>query len=307
MNKVAVYLLTGFLGSGKTTLLKCLLAHTWEGKSALVVNEFGSIGLDGEEIQQGNLYDLVEIRSGCVCCMLQGQFVESFCHLMTTVEPMRIFVEASGVADPSQVLNALQFPEIQDRLGPVAVFTVVDATFFPNREFLGTFYDKQIRQADVVLLNKIDCVAPGELDEIETSLEFLNPSAAHFRTTHCNIDPDVLLRSVPAAGASRSKTGVTDDGEMEAKPVFRTFSIELPTELCLPRLEAFLERRGRKILRMKGAAPTPAGPVTVNFSAHGLDVIPTDRSVEGVRLVFVVGEGVDEEAMREELLQILSG
>ena len=81
------------------------------------MNEFGSIGLDGEEIQQGNLYDLVEIRSGCVCCMLQGRFVESFCHLLTSVEPERFFVEASGVADPAQVLNALQFPEIRDRIG----------------------------------------------------------------------------------------------------------------------------------------------------------------------------------------------
>ena len=157
MRKTRVELLFGFLGSGKTTLASRILTEFGDKRRlALIVNEFGDIGVDGE-ILKGNDIDLIQLSSGCLCCTLKGSLHAAVVELAEKSPLDHIVIEATGVAEPEELLSSFAEPGFKDKfeLGPLV--TVVDTPkYLKIRDMLGQFYEAQVEKSDYVILNKLD-------------------------------------------------------------------------------------------------------------------------------------------------------
>ena len=160
-----INLLFGFLGSGKTTLAKHLLAERGRDvKTAVIVNEFGEVGVDGD-ILRGNNVDVVELNSGCLCCTLRGSLMMAVEELREKAGVERVIVEATGVAQPSELVESLADSSLAGQFDVGPLVTVVDAAKFPKLlSMLGDFYLDQVESADLVIVNKIDLVSAGRAD-----------------------------------------------------------------------------------------------------------------------------------------------
>ena len=194
MSDLRINLLFGFLGSGKTTLLRRILGErAGERKMAVIVNEFGDVGVDGEVIA-GSSVNLVELTSGCLCCTLRGSLMSAVEELREKAAVEQIVVEATGVASPGDMLEDLNESRIARELDVGPLVTVVDAPKFTRlRQMLGEFYEEQVENADVLVLNKIDLATPGELDEAKAAVREINPDAALLFAEQGDTDLALLL------------------------------------------------------------------------------------------------------------------
>jgi len=154
---VRVNLLFGFLGSGKTTLVRHLLAERGKDvKTAVIVNEFGEVGVDGD-ILRGSNVDMVELNSGCLCCTLKGSLMLAVEELRSKANVERVIVESTGVAQPGELTETLADASMKLKVDIGPLVTVVDAAKFPRLvNMLGEFYVAQIENADIVIINKMD-------------------------------------------------------------------------------------------------------------------------------------------------------
>ena len=151
----------GFLGSGKTTLMRRIIEERGSREPmAVIVNEFGDVGIDGA-ILSGQSVDMVEITSGCLCCTLKCSLVNALEELRDKKGSRRVVIEATGVAQPGELLDVLADPALKGSIEVGPVVTVIDAAKFTGlRRVLGEFYAEQVRRADVLLLNKTDLAKP---------------------------------------------------------------------------------------------------------------------------------------------------
>ena len=172
-----LHLICGFLGSGKTTLLRRLLdQQPPEERLAIMVNEFGELGIDGQ-ILDGFDSQVLEVTGGCICCTLKTNFIAGLNWLLDEFKPDRIIVEASGLAEAGSLAQMAQGVESLKRLALISVVTVVDADFFTCREGMGSLYFDQIKTAGLILLNKTDLVPAGEVEDLARAVAEINPTA----------------------------------------------------------------------------------------------------------------------------------
>lgn len=173
-----VMLIAGFLGAGKTTFLQRILR--WPEKlsgTAILVNEFGKIGIDGE-LLEGFDTPVVEMANGCICCSLQGDLIRTLGDILERLHPKRLLIEATGVADPLDIIKVLELPQFHAQLEKPKVVTIVDADFWGAREFFGPLFYNQIKAADLVLLNKIDLQDSEEVGRSLAEIRKVCPSCA---------------------------------------------------------------------------------------------------------------------------------
>ena len=194
MSDLRMNLLFGFLGSGKTTLVRRILGErAGERKMAVIVNEFGDVGVDGEVIA-GSSVNLVELTSGCLCCTLRGSLMSAVEELREKAAVEQIVVEATGVASPGDMLEDLNESRIARELDVGPLVTVVDAPKFTRlRQMLGEFYEEQVENADVLVLNKIDLATPGELEEAKAAVREINADAVLLFAEQGDTDLALLL------------------------------------------------------------------------------------------------------------------
>ncbi len=190
--KTPLTILTGYLGAGKTTLLRRLLAYAaaHQIKLAVIMNEFGEVGVDADIIKGTNV-EMVELAGGCVCCSLTGEFDAAVREVIAKVRPDHIVLETTGVAEP----DALAI-DVQENLSEVrldAVVTVVDADAFMRFPTLGHTGRVQIELADILLINKTDLVAEQQLHDIRQRLEEINDRATILEASHGQVEPSLLL------------------------------------------------------------------------------------------------------------------
>jgi G3E family GTPase len=194
-----VILIAGFLGAGKTTFLQRILR--WPEKlngTAILVNEFGKIGIDGE-LLEGFDTPVVEMANGCICCSLKGDLIRTLRDILDRIHPQRLFIEATGVADPLDILTVLELPEFQEKLEKAKVVTIVDADFWGAREFFGPLFYNQIKAADLVLLNKIDLQEAEVVGRSLAEIREVCSSCSIVPTYHCNIDPGMIWGMVKSS------------------------------------------------------------------------------------------------------------
>ncbi len=196
-DKIPVTVLTGYLGAGKTTLLNRILSEPHGHKYAVIVNEFGEVGVDNDLII-GADEEVFEMNNGCICCTVRGDLVRIIDGLMRRKGKFdAIIVETTGLADPAPVAQTFFVDENIGRKTKLdAVVTVADAKWLEARLKDAPEAKNQIAFADVILINKTDLVSTDALKEIEARIRAINPYAKVHKTQRCQIPlPEVLGRN----------------------------------------------------------------------------------------------------------------
>jgi G3E family GTPase len=194
VEKIPVTVLTGYLGAGKTTLLNRILSEPHGKKYAVIVNEFGEIGIDNDLIV-GADEEVFEMNNGCICCTVRGDLIRIIDGLMRRKGKFdAIIVETTGLADPAPVAQTFFVDENVGKKARLdAVVTVADAKWLRDRLRDAPEAKNQIAFADVILLNKTDLVTPEELREIEARIRGINPYAKLHRTQRAQIPLNEVL------------------------------------------------------------------------------------------------------------------
>jgi G3E family GTPase len=192
--KIPVTVLTGYLGAGKTTLLNRILTEPHGQKFAVIVNEFGEIGIDNELIV-GADEEVFEMNNGCICCTVRGDLIRIIENLMKRRDKFdAIIVETTGLADPAPVAQTFFMDQdVQAAARLDAVVTVADAMWLKDRLKDAPEAKNQIAFADVILLNKTDLVTPEQLREVEARIRAINPYAKLHKTVKASIPISEVL------------------------------------------------------------------------------------------------------------------
>ena len=192
--KIPVTVLTGYLGAGKTTLLNRILSEPHGKRYAVIVNEFGEVGIDNELVVDAD-EEVFEMNNGCICCTVRGDLIRIIEGLMKRRGKFdAIIVETTGLADPAPVAQTFFVDEdVQAKSRLDAVVTVADAKWLAARLKDAPEAKSQIAFADVIVLNKTDLVTPAELAEVEARIRGINPYAKLHKTQRCQVPLDAVL------------------------------------------------------------------------------------------------------------------
>jgi G3E family GTPase len=193
-DKIPVTVLTGYLGAGKTTLLNRILSEPHGKKYAVIVNEFGEIGIDNDLIV-GADEEVFEMNNGCICCTVRGDLIRILDGLLKRRGQFDgILVETTGLADPAPVAQTFFLDDtVGGRTALDAVVTVADAKWLKERLKDAPEAKNQIGFADIILLNKTDLVTPEELRDVELRIRAINPYVKIHRTERCDVPIQSLL------------------------------------------------------------------------------------------------------------------
>jgi G3E family GTPase len=274
-SKIPVTVLTGYLGAGKTTLLNRILSENHGKKYAVIVNEFGEIGIDNDLII-GADEEVFEMNNGCICCTVRGDLVRIMDGLMKRKGKFdAIIVETTGLADPAPVAQTFFVDEdVQKNARLDAVVTVADAKWLSDRLKDAPEAKNQIAFADVIVLNKTDLVSKAELAEVEARIRAINPYAKLHRTERCSValadvldrgafDLDRILEIEPdfleSDGHDHDHHHHHDHGhglkhyhDEEMQSLSLKTDKPLDPNVFMPWLQNLVQVEGGKILRSKG-------------------------------------------------------
>ena len=337
--KIPATVITGFLGSGKTSLIQHLIATANGKRLAFVINEFGDLGVDRELLLGCGMEDctdedVVELANGCICCTVADDFLPTMTALLDRADPPdHIIIETSGLALPKPLIKAFAWPEVRTRSTVDGVIAVVDASAVAAGRFatdpaavqaqreaddsldhespLEELFEEQVQCADMVILNKTDCVNEAEWDGIDAMVaEHLRPAVKTLRASHGQIDASVLLGlGMEAEDDLDSRPSHHDDGHEHDHEDFDSFVIDLgetgDADTFLARLETVI--RDHDILRVKGFLAVEGKNMRLAVQAVGgriqryFDRDWRGDDVRSSRLVVIGHHGLDETAISTAL------
>lgn len=302
MSKIPATIITGFLGAGKTTLVRHLLEHAGGRRIAIIVNEFGALGIDGETLRRCGIpscgeEDIVELANGCLCCTVADDFIPTMAALLDRpVPPEHIIIETSGLALPKPLIKAFTWPGIGTRVTVDGVIAVVDAPAVAAGRFaddpaavaaqraadpsldhdnpLAEVFEDQIRAADLIVLNKADLLSEAELARVRTAIAGAVPRAVKLvAARESRIEPAIVFGIGAAAEAdlaARPSHHDAVDGAHEHDD-FESFSVEIApcdrSETLIARLRTAAE--AHDILRIKGFAAVAGKPMRLAVQGVG--------------------------------------
>lgn len=194
MDQIPVTVLTGYLGAGKTTLLNRILSEPHGKKYAVIVNEFGEVGIDNDLIV-GADEEIFEMNNGCICCTVRGDLIRVISGLMKRAQNFDgILIETTGLADPGPVAQTFFVDaEVAARAKIDSIVTVVDAKHLRQRLSDSKEAEEQIAFADVILINKTDLVSPADLKKTEQAIRRINAFARIIHSERCQVALDKVL------------------------------------------------------------------------------------------------------------------
>ena len=188
-----VTILTGFLGAGKTTLLNHILSNQQGVKTAVLVNEFGEIGIDNDLIIATG-EDMVELSNGCICCSINGELLEAVYRILDRPDPVDyLVVETTGLADPLPVAMTFLGSDLRDATRLDSIITLIDAENFTEEILEGDVARAQVVYGDILMLNKCDLVSEERLTAVETRLRDIKTDARILRSVKGEVSLPLLL------------------------------------------------------------------------------------------------------------------
>ncbi|MGE4431050.1 MAG: cobalamin biosynthesis protein CobW [Sphingobium sp.] len=343
MNKVPATVITGFLGAGKTTLIRHLLHNAKGRRLALIINEFGDVGVDGELVKGCNDAacpedDIVELANGCICCTVADDFLPTMQKLLDRADPPEhIIIETSGLALPKPLVKAFQWPDIRTRATVDGVVALIDADAVaagrfatdeaalaaaraadPNLDHdspLEELFEDQLACADLVILNKADLVDEDRLAAVEADLAKETRAGVKLvRADHGAVDPAVLLGLLAGAEDDLdARPSHHDAGEDHDHDDFDSFVIgggEVASlDALLDRLRALIA--AHDILRVKGMVALADKPARLVLQGVGPRIQHHfDRSWQATetrrtQLVIIGQKGLDRAAIETALAGLI--
>ncbi len=313
---IPVSILTGFLGAGKTTLLNYILKEQSKYKFAIIVNEIGKIGIDGQLVENQR-DEVVEMSNGCVCCTVRKDLVLSIQKLLKRGGFDYILIETTGIADPGPVAQTfVNIPALQRFVQLDAIITVVDAEQILKQMEETEVATEQIAMADFVLLNKTDLVEEAQLGRVSEKIRALNPHTRILRTRQSEVPLDELL-DIHAFDVDRKLAANADflnemqGGKHHHDITSHSFAFEQPFDI--EKFEKFVQRLSdkEKVYRSKGFVSLKGQERRAIF--HGVNNrfhIFWDRNwaageTRGSQLVFI-GKKLDATAIERGLKSCLA-
>jgi G3E family GTPase len=247
---IPVIIISGFLGSGKTTLLNYILSENHGVRAGVLVNDFGAINIDAKLVV-GVEGDTVSLANGCVCCSIRDDLIPACMTLVQREKPPELLiVETSGVSEPFQVANTFMLPEIERIMVLDNVITVVDAEQFPKlmQGEMASLAGMQVRDADMVVLNKTDLVNERDLDVVEAMVREVAPAARILAANHGRVPLDLMMGS----GIHTVNVGPGAASRRHVHNPFTTWHWTSDQPLSLPKLRSAIEALPATIYRAKG-------------------------------------------------------
>jgi cobalamin biosynthesis protein CobW len=338
--RVPCTIVTGFLGAGKTTLIRHVLAHANGRRLAVIVNEFGDVGIDGEILKgcgddacpQENI---VELANGCLCCTVADDFVPALDTILARTPPVEhIVIETSGLALPKPLVQAFQWPAIKSRVTVDGVVAVVDGAALAEGRFAADLdalarqresdaaldhdnpieevFDDQIACADLVVLNKRDLLDAVAADKATSAIMRALPRAVKIvPAANGTVDPAALLGLGVGTENDIANRRTRHDAELEHDhDDFESFVLPLPEISDPASLAARIAAAAAKasVLRVKGFAAVAGKPMRLLIQAvgarvsHHYDRAWTAAEVRQGQLVIIGMKGLDREGIARALL-----
>ena len=343
LNKVPVTVITGFLGSGKTTLVRHLMQNPQGKRLAIIVNEFGDVGVDGDILKSCAIPDcpaenIMELANGCICCTVADDFIPTIEALMALdPQPEHILIETSGLALPKPLLKAFDWPDIRSRITVDGVIALADAEAVASGRFapdvaavdaqrladesidhetpLSEVFEDQISCADIILLTKPDLAGPEGVAKAKAIIAVEAPRTLPMvEVAEGVVDPRILLGLEAAAEDDiEARPSHHDDHDDHEHDDFESVIIDIP-EIADPaelvrRIEAMA--KAQNILRVKGYAAVAGKPMRLLVQAVGARVRHQfdrpwrpDEVRQGRLVVIAEHDDVNAAAIRDALVHV---
>lgn len=290
--KIFSILLTGFLGAGKTTLLSYMLQHPEfaDRKVAVLVNDFGSLAVDGALLPEGDHY-VAEINNGSIFCIcVKVDLMKSLEYIATVIRPDMLFIEATGAAEPTAFTSLLQNALLRNSFGDNVTLCLVDALNFPKLVTLLPALTAQVQLADLVVVNKCDLANKATLNAVEAKIGTLNPGAEIVRAEYGKI---IFTEASIRKLGNRSIVALSDRLQLCNEASEETIAYEFRSDKNIDRIAFYqlLDKYRNMILRGKGVvefvdgrfyvevvngvvSSKPAGKLKVSFGhRHALSFV----------------------------------
>ena len=326
----------GFLGAGKTTFIKYLLEHPPEcEKLVILVNEFGEVGVDGLLLANsgGQLADVVEMPSGCICCTMSTDFRRQFLDIHERYSPDRMIIEPTGVATISQIVGILEREDLEPLYAELRLIHILDSSEFLS--FVKShryFVENQIRATNLLLLNKTARIRPRMVELLVDSVKEINPEARVYPTSFARLDPAILAEMLQSRSGSERKDDVAhqrlaeqvhddasgshyehEDGmdeehglASEYQHFGKRYGLLSFNQECLRSFFGWLgDRKYGDVVRAKGVFRTSSGWIKLELASGEMRV---DGGPDGEEsIVSIIGRFMNTQEMEAKLRACASG
>ncbi len=296
-----IYVISGFLGAGKTTLINNLLESAPESARIMVlVNEFGKISID-KKIIRADPFNIVDLSGGCICCGMVTELISSLRLALDDLRADVILIESTGLAVPQEIARQALSPAFGERVEGGGIITVVDAGSALEADY--PIIKTQIKEANVIVLNKIDLIDSKTLAEVRDRIKSItNPQCILIETSFGRISyQDIFTRRYDNPHLTYTKT---EPGKFDSTAGFATVCLVRSSPVKADELIEFYQKQRHKIIRSKGFVMTEKGGVEVQVSKSGIEVKEIRKPIQKTELVLIVKEG-DKEFIEIKIREVL--